>query len=100
MAGSYSNLNVSSNLGVTSNPGVTNMTVTNLASDRFTILVLKSNQIIEVNKYHRDSDLLMYRDIQGRAGSVGMEEVDWLKTSEMTATVRSTDPGPITRQSN
>jgi hypothetical protein len=100
MAGSYSNLSVSSNLGVASNPGFTNMAVPNLASDRFTILVLKSNQIIEVKKYHRDSDLLMYQDTQGRTGSVGTEEVDWLKTSEMTATVRSTDPGPITRQSN
>ena len=100
MAGSYSNLSVSSNLGVASNPGFTNMAVPNLVSDRFTILVLKSNQIIEVKKYHRDSDLLMYQDTQGRTGSVGTEEVDWLKTSEMTATVRSTDPGPITRQSN
>jgi len=100
MAGSYSNLNVSSNLGVASNPGVTNLAAPNLAGDRFTILVLKSNQIIEVKKYHRDSDLLMYQDTQGRTGSVGVEEVDWLKTSEMTATVRSTDPGAITRQSN
>jgi hypothetical protein len=90
-----SNVNVRASQSVDSNQGVTNLT-----SDRFTILVLKSNQIVEVKKYHRDSDLLMYQDTQGRTGSVGMEEVDWRKTSEMTATVRSIDPGPISRLSN
>ena len=42
------------------------------SSNRFTILVLKSNQTIEVLKYHRDSELLMFQDVQGRKGSVNI----------------------------
>ena len=60
-------------------------------SERFTILVLKSNQEIEVAKYKRDGGLLMFKDTQGRPGSVAISEVNWLKTSEITAQVRSVD---------
>jgi hypothetical protein len=60
-------------------------------SERFTILVLKSNQEIEVTKYHRNGDLLMFQDTQGRKGSVDVGDVDWRKTSEMTEEVRSVD---------
>src|SRR6202166_1125123 len=49
------------------------------AGERFTMVVLKSNQMIEVTKYHRDGDLLMFEDLQGRKGSVGVNEVDWRK---------------------
>ena len=91
-------ITTTTNVSVTSVPAASTTTdITNLSSDRFTIVVLKTNQIIEVKKYHRDDDLLMFQDTQGRTGSVGMDEVDWRKTSEMTATVRSIDPGPITR---
>lgn len=61
------------------------------AAERFTILVLKSNQEIEVTKYKRDGDLLMFLDMQGRKGSVSFGDVDWRKTTEMTSEVRSVD---------
>ena len=60
-------------------------------AERFTILVLKSNQEIEVTKYHRNGDLLMFHDTQGRQGSVEVGDVDWRRTSEMTEEVRSVD---------
>jgi hypothetical protein len=70
------------------------------SSNRFTILVLKSNQTIEVLKYHRDSELLMFQDVQGRKGSVNIGDVDWRKTSEVTMAVRSSDAPAISRQMN
>jgi hypothetical protein len=68
--------------------------------DRFTILVLKSNQIYEVTKYQRDGDLLMFQDSQGRKGGVDVQDVDWRKTSQMTAAARSGDTPMIARQTN
>jgi hypothetical protein len=67
---------------------------------RFTILVLKSSQIYEVTEYRRDGDLLMFRDLQGRKGGVDVKDVDWRKTSEMTAQVRSVDAPLVSRQTN
>ncbi len=67
---------------------------------RFTILVLKSNQIYEVTEYRRDGDLLMFRDLQGRKGGVDVKDVDWRKTSEMTAQVLSIDAPLVSRQTN
>jgi hypothetical protein len=68
-------------------------TIAPQASERFTILVLKSNQELEVTKFRRDGDLLMFQDTQGRKGSVEVGDVDWRKTSEMTEQVRSVDTG-------
>jgi hypothetical protein len=70
------------------------------ASERFTILVLKSNQVVEVMKYHRDGDYLMIEDTQGRTGSLQMKDVDWVKTSEMTAEVQSVDTPGFSRQTH
>jgi hypothetical protein len=70
------------------------------SAERFTVLVLKSNQVYEVAKYHRDGDLLMFLDTQGRKGSVDVNDVDWRRTSEMTAEVRSVDTQQIARQLN
>jgi hypothetical protein len=70
------------------------------ASERYTMLVLKSNQVVEVLKYHRDGDLLLIEDIQGRKGSIDVKDVDWRLTSEMTAEVRSVDTPAISRQQN
>jgi hypothetical protein len=67
---------------------------------RFTILVLKSNQVYEVAEYHRDGDLLFFRDLQGRKGGVDVKDVDWRKTSEMTAQVLSVDAPLASRQTN
>src|SRR5580658_4686920 len=68
--------------------------------ERLTVLVLKSSQIYEVTKYQRDGDLLMFQDTQGRKGGVDVNEVDWRKTSEMTAAVRSGDQALLSRQTN
>jgi hypothetical protein len=65
-----------------------------VAAVRFTILVLKSNQEIEVMKYKRDGDLLVFQDTQARKGSVAVGDVDWRRTSEMTGEVRSVDTRP------
>lgn len=70
------------------------------SSNRFTILVLKSNQTIEVLKYHRDNELLMFQDAQGRKGSVNMADIDWRKTSEVTMAVRSPETPTLSRQMN
>ena len=70
------------------------------SSQRFTILVLKSNEIYEVAKYQRDGDLLMFQDLQGRKGSVDVKDVDWRKTSEMTSQVLSVDVPLASRQTN
>jgi len=68
--------------------------------ERFTMLVLNSNQLIEVNKYHREGDLLIIQDMQGRTGSLNMSDVDWARTSEMTGKLRSVDAPQISRQLN
>jgi hypothetical protein len=70
------------------------------SSRRSTILVLKSNQIYEVSEYRRDGDLLMFRDVQGRKGGVDVKDVDWRKTSQMTAQVLSVDAPLVSRQTN
>lgn len=70
------------------------------SSERYTILVLKSNQVVEVAKYHRDGDYLMIEDTQGRTGAVPSKDVDWRKTSEMTAEVQSVDTPAISRQTH
>jgi hypothetical protein len=70
------------------------------SSERYTILVLKSNQIVEAVRYHRDGDYVMVEDTQGRSGAVKAEDVDWLKTSEMTAEVKSVDPLAIAPQTH
>jgi hypothetical protein len=80
---------------VTGQPPVSGQT-----SERLTILVTKSNQIYEVAKYQRDGDLLMFQDTQGRKGGVDVKEVDWRKTTGMTAEARTADTPLISRQTN
>jgi hypothetical protein len=70
------------------------------SSEKYTILVLKSNQALEVVKYRRDGDALTYQDTQGRSGSVAVQDVDWAKTSEMTAEVQSVDSLAVSRQTH
>ena len=87
---------------VTNSPNVSASQSVNAAqsSEKYTILVLKSNQALEVVKYRRDGDALAYQDTQGRAGSVAVKDVDWMKTSEMTAEVRSVDSLAVTGQTH
>jgi hypothetical protein len=75
-------------------PGETRMV------ERVTILALKSNLTYEVTKYQRDGDLLMFVDVEGRKGGVDVNEVDWRKTSEMTAAARSGSQALFFRQTN
>jgi hypothetical protein len=42
----------------------------------------------------------MFRDLQGRKGGVDVKDVDWRKTSEMTAQVLSVDAPLLSRQTN
>jgi hypothetical protein len=67
---------------------------------RFTILVLKSNQVFEVTKYRNDNGMLTYERADGQKGAVGVDDVDWRKTTEMTAQVRSVDTISVNRQVN
>jgi hypothetical protein len=68
--------------------------------ERLTILVLKSNETYEVAKYQRDGDLLMFQDTQGRKGGVDVNEVDWRRTTGMTAAARSAENPLLSRQTN
>jgi hypothetical protein len=70
------------------------------ASEHYTVLVMKSNQVIEAVKYHREGDYLVIQDTQGRIGSLSAQDVDWLKTSQMTAEVRSVDSAALSRQTH
>jgi hypothetical protein len=70
------------------------------SSDRFTVLVLKSNDTIQVVKYHRDRELLMFQDVQGRKGSVNLDNIDWRKTTEVTSAARTEEQPPLSRQLN
>jgi hypothetical protein len=67
---------------------------------RVTFLVLKSNQIFEVSKYQVDGGTLKYRELSGAEGTVAMEQVDWRKTTELTAEARSVDVPMMARQTN
>jgi hypothetical protein len=67
---------------------------------RVTILVLKSNQIYEVTEYHREGGILTFQDLQGRKAGVDVKDVDWRKTSEMTARLLSVDAPLVSRQTN
>jgi hypothetical protein len=67
---------------------------------RVTTLVLKSNAIYEVSKYRVNGDVLEFQELNGTKGAVGVNEVDWRKTTEMTSEVRSVDLPVLARQTN
>ena len=71
-----------------------------LGSEHITMLVLNTNQVIEVSKYYRDGDLLVITDTRGQTGSIAMNTIDWLKTSALTNNVRSVDTPQLARQLN
>jgi hypothetical protein len=58
---------------------------------RFTTLVLKSNEVYEVNKYQVNGSTLSFRQLDGKEASVEVNQVDWVKTTEMSARVQSVD---------
>jgi hypothetical protein len=67
---------------------------------RVTTLVLKSNQVLEVTKYRIDGGQLNYQELNGGGGSVSTEQIDWRRTTQMTAQVRSVDLPVAARQTN
>ena len=71
-----------------------------LPAIRVTMLVLKSNQVLEVTKYRIDGGMLNYHALSGNDGSVDTEQIDWLRTTQMTAEVRSVDLPVVARQTN
>ena len=62
---------------------------------RFTTVVLKSNEVIEVGKYQINGNTLLYRQLNGKEGSVDVNQVDWKQTTEMTSGVKSVDVPPV-----
>lgn len=62
------------------------------STDHFTMLVLKSNLAYEVVRYHRDGDQLIFQDADGAEDSVDVKDVDWLRTAQRTAALRSSAP--------
>ena len=73
---------------------------TELPVARVTTVVLKSNQVLEVTKYRIDGGQLSYRELNGADGSVDTQQIDWLRTTQMTAEVRSVDLPVVARQTN
>ncbi|HWN76163.1 MAG TPA: hypothetical protein VNO13_10475 [Candidatus Udaeobacter sp.] len=67
---------------------------------RVTALVLKSNQVLEVTKYRIDSGVVTYHELNGTVGAVDTAQIDWLRTTQMTAEVRSVDLPVVARQTN
>jgi hypothetical protein len=74
--------------------------VTEMPAARVTTLVLKSNQVLEVTKYRIDGGQLNYHELNGAEGSVDTRQIDWLRTTQMTAEVRSVDLPVVARQTN
>ena len=67
---------------------------------RVTTLVLKSNQVLEVTKYRIDGGVVTYHGLNGSVGAVDTAQIDWLRTTQMTAEVRSVDLPVVARQTN
>jgi hypothetical protein len=67
---------------------------------RVTVLVLKSNQVLEVTKYRIDGGVVTYHQVNGTIGAVDTDQIDWLRTTQMTAAVRSVDLPVVARQIN
>ena len=58
---------------------------------RATVLVLTSNQVVEITKYRIDGGVIHYRAANGTEGSVDESQVDWRRTTELTLEVRAGD---------
>ena len=58
---------------------------------RVTVLVLASNQVLEVTKYRIDGGVITYQATNGAEGSVDAGQVNWRKTTELVSNMRSAD---------
>jgi hypothetical protein len=74
--------------------------VAEIPAARVTTLVLKSNQVLEVTKYRIDGGVVTYHQLNGTVGAVDTEQIDWLRTTQMTSEVRSADLPVVARQTN
>ena len=54
-----------------------------------TMLALKSGEVYAISKFRLDGGVLKFEDSSGAAGVVDANEIDWLKTAEMTSAARS-----------
>jgi len=67
---------------------------------RLTVLVLKSNEVLEVTKYRMDGGQVHYQALNGSIGAVDSNLIDWRQTTQMTNGVRSVDLPAGARQTN
>lgn len=67
---------------------------------RMTILVLKSNEVLEVGKYRIDNGVVLYQGLDGKNGAVDSNQIDWRQTTQMTSEVRSADLPALARATN
>lgn len=67
---------------------------------RVTTLVLKSSEVYEVSKYRVNGEVLEFEQLNGTQGAVGVNQVDWRKTTEMSSQVHSVDLPVLARQTN
>ena len=67
---------------------------------RVTILVLKSNQVLEVTRYRIDGGQVHYQALNGTIGAIDSDLIDWRQTTQMTNEVRSVDLPAVARQTN
>ena len=54
-----------------------------------TMLALKSDQVYAIRNFSLDGGVLKFEDSSGAAGVVDANEIDWLRTAEMTSAARS-----------
>jgi len=54
--------------------------------------------VLEVTKYRIDGGVVTYQQVNGTIGAVDTDQIDWLRTTQMTAAVRSVDLPVVARQ--
>ena len=55
----------------------------------WTMLALKSDEVYAISKFRLDEGVLKFEDSSGAAGVVDSNEIDWLRTAEITSAARS-----------
>lgn len=62
-----------------------------------TMLVLKSDEVYAISSFRLDGGVLKFKDSRGVAGVVDANEIDWLRTGEMTSAARATIVASLAR---
>lgn len=55
-----------------------------------TMLVLKSDEVYAIRRFHLDGGVLKFEASNGAVGVVDENQIDWLRTAEMASAARST----------